>query len=241
MRKRKMRRDAGKMEQLRREMGSERGQRIVLQIERVRLEPEALSKQGDFRTGFVATGYCTTHACWQWRVGALAWVVSMEALSIAHQAASTLQILQENAHRLQEAHEMTKNSLFRTNESLSSSLAAMASLERSLAGANEKYLYMQELCDYISVLCEFLQDKGPIIEELQEAMQRLHEEHANALLERHAADNANELTEVEAAVNAAKAAFARGAGTATTTAAAASAVKDGTSTIPKCDMSLDVM
>jgi GC-rich sequence DNA-binding factor len=58
---------------------------------------------------------------------------------------------------LQEAHEMTKNSLFRTNESLSSSLAAMASLERSLAGANEKYLYMQELCDYISVLCEFLQ------------------------------------------------------------------------------------
>jgi GC-rich sequence DNA-binding factor len=58
----------------------------------------------------------------------------------------------------QEAHEMTKNSLFRTNESLSSSLAAVASsLERSLAGANEKYLYMQELCDYVSVLCEFLQ------------------------------------------------------------------------------------
>ncbi len=64
-------------------------------------------------------------------------------------------------------------------------------------------------------------------------MQRLHEECANALLERHAADNANELTEVEAAVNAAKVAFARGAGTATTTAAAASAVKDRTSTIPK--------
>ncbi len=96
------RRDAGKMEQLKRGMGSERGQRILLQIERVRLEPEALSKQGDFRTGwFVATGCGTTHVCWQWRVGALAWVVSMEALSIAHQAASTLQILQENAHRLQ--------------------------------------------------------------------------------------------------------------------------------------------
>jgi GC-rich sequence DNA-binding factor len=66
-------------------------------------------------------------------------------------------------------------------------------------------------------------------------MQRLHEEHANALMERCAADNANELTEVEATVNAAKAAFARGAGTATTTAAAASAVKGGTSTIPKLD------
>jgi len=74
-------------------------------------------------------------------------------------------------------------------------------------------------------------------------MQRLHDERANALLERHAADNANELTKVEAAVNAANAAFARGAGTATTTAAAASAVKDGTSTIPKrdefgCDVNL---
>ncbi len=52
---------------------------------------------------------------------------------------------------------MTKNSLFRTNESLSSSLAAVASLGRSLAGANEKYLYMQEIRDYLSVLCEFLQ------------------------------------------------------------------------------------
>jgi len=57
----------------------------------------------------------------------------------------------------QEGHETTKNNLFRTNESLSSSLTAVASLERSLAGANEKYLYMQELRDYVSVLCEFLQ------------------------------------------------------------------------------------
>jgi hypothetical protein len=57
----------------------------------------------------------------------------------------------------QEVHDMTKNSLFRTNESLSSSLAAVASLERSLAGAYEKYLYMRQLRDYVSVLCEFLQ------------------------------------------------------------------------------------
>jgi hypothetical protein len=63
---------------------------------------------------------------------------------------------------------------------------------------------MQEIRDYLSVLCEFLQDKGPILKELQEAMQRLHEECANALMERRAADNANELTEVKAAVNAAK-------------------------------------
>ena len=73
-----------------------------------------------------------------------------------------------------------------------------------------------------------VQDKGPIIEELEEAMQRLHEERANALLERRAADNADEMAEVEAAVNAAKAVLAKGAGTATATAAAsAAAARDG--------------
>jgi hypothetical protein len=40
---------------------------------------------------------------------------------------------------------------------LSSSLTIVASLEKSLVGANEKYFYMEELCDYIFVLCDFLQ------------------------------------------------------------------------------------
>ncbi len=43
-------------EQLRREKGSERRAEDSSANRRVRLEPEALSKQGDFRTGFVATG-----------------------------------------------------------------------------------------------------------------------------------------------------------------------------------------
>lgn len=43
-------------------------------------------------------------------------------------------------------------------------------------------------------------------------MQRLHEERANALLERRAADNADELAELESAVTAAKAALAKGGG-----------------------------
>ncbi len=55
-------------------------------------------------------------------------------------------------------------------------------------------------------------------------MQRLHEEHQHALLERHVANNADELIEVEAAVTAAKVVLARGASTATTTSAAATAI-----------------
>jgi sirohydrochlorin ferrochelatase len=64
-------------------------------------------------------------------------------------------------------------------------------------------------------------------------MQRLHEEHANVLLERHVANIADELIEVEAVVIA-----ARGASTTTTTSAAATAivaVQDGTSSTPKLD------
>ncbi|CAK9234297.1 unnamed protein product [Sphagnum troendelagicum] len=212
------------------------GKRVEDAAHRGRLVvPEAPSVQGDFKTGFVGGALPSVPA------GSAGWGFgrsSMEALSVAQQAAAAMRILQENAHRLREGHETTKNNLFRTNESLSSSLTAVASLERSLAGANEKYLYMQELRDYVSVLCEFLQDKGPIIEELEEAMQRLHEERANALLERRAADNADELIEIEAAVSAAKAVLARGAGTATATAAAAAAiaaVQDGTSSAPKLD------
>jgi hypothetical protein len=41
-------------------------------------------------------------------------------------------------------------------------------------------------------------------------MQRFHEEHANALLERHVANFADELIEVEAAVIATKVVLARG-------------------------------
>jgi hypothetical protein len=69
-------------------------------------------------------------------------------------------------------------------------------------------------------------------------MQRLHEKHANALLERHVANIADELIEVEAVVIAAKVVLARGTGTTTTTSVAATAivaVQDGTSSAPKLD------
>jgi len=82
-----------------------------------------------------------------------------------------------------------------------------------------------------------MQDKGPLIEELEEAMQRLHEERANAVLERRSADDADEIAEIESAVNAAKAALAKGGGTATAMAAAsAAAARDvRSSTAPQLD------
>ncbi|CAM6028943.1 unnamed protein product [Sphagnum balticum] len=68
-------------------------------------------------------------------------------------------------------------------------------------------------------------------------MQRLHEKHANALLERHVANIADELIEVEAVVIAAKVVLVRGTGTTTTSVAATAivAVQDGTSSAPRLD------
>lgn len=101
---------------------------------------------------------------------------------------------------------------------------------------------MPQLCQCLLwllalILGVCMQDKGPIIEELEEAMQRLHEERASALLERRIADNADEMAEIEVAVNAAKAALAKGGGTASAMAAASAAsARDGrNNTAPQLD------
>lgn len=48
-------------------------------------------------------------------------------------------------------------SLANTEDNLSSSLLKVASLEISLSAAGEKFLFMQKLREFVSVICEFLQ------------------------------------------------------------------------------------
>ncbi|KAA8529213.1 hypothetical protein F0562_033988 [Nyssa sinensis] len=84
---------------------------------------------------------------------------------------------------------------------------------------------MQKLRDFVSVICDFLQHKAPFIEELEEQMQKLHEERAAAILERRAADNDDEMMEVEAAVNAAMSVLSRGGGSASMIEAATTAAQ----------------
>lgn len=49
------------------------------------------------------------------------------------------------------------SSLTRTDENLSSSLANITALEKALAAAGEKFIFMQKLRDFVSVICDFLQ------------------------------------------------------------------------------------
>jgi hypothetical protein len=74
------------------------GKRVEDAAHRGRLVvPEAPSVQGDFKTGFVGSALPSVPA------GSAGWGFgrsSMEALSVAQQAAAAMRILQENAHRL---------------------------------------------------------------------------------------------------------------------------------------------
>lgn len=64
----------------------------------------------------------------------------------------------------------------------------------------------------IDILCltiTHFQDKAPLIEELEEEMQKQRDERASAIFERRIADNDDEMMEIEAAVNAAMSIFSK--------------------------------
>ncbi|KAL0327040.1 UNVERIFIED_CONTAM: Transcriptional repressor ILP1 [Sesamum angustifolium] len=137
-------------------------------------------------------------------------LVGSNVMSISQQAELAKKALNENLRRVKESHGRTMVSLAKTEENLSSSLLNITSLENSLAAAGEKFLFMQKLREFVSVICEFLQHKAPFIEELEEQMQKLHEERARAITERRAADDDDEISEIEQAIIAARAEFRKG-------------------------------
>lgn len=140
--------------------------------------------------------------------GAVGPLPGFDAMSLSQQAELANKALHENLRRLKESHGRTMSSLTRTDENLSSSLSNITTLEKSLTAAGEKFIFMQKLRDFVSVICDFLQHKAPFIEELEEQMQKLHEERASAILERRAADN-DEMMEIQASVDAAMSVFTK--------------------------------
>ncbi|XP_047321522.1 transcriptional repressor ILP1 [Impatiens glandulifera] len=127
----------------------------------------------------------------------------LDTMSISQQAELAKKALNDNLRRFKDSHARTIATLTRTDENLTTSLLNITALEKSLFAADQKFVFMQKLCDYVSIICSFLQHKAPFIEEFEEQLQKLHEERATSILERRSADNEEEMVEVEAAVNAA--------------------------------------
>ncbi|KAF7069331.1 hypothetical protein CFC21_074977 [Triticum aestivum] len=166
---------------------------------------------------------------------------SAEFLSISQQADVASKALQENIRKLKESHKTTVDSLARTDAHLNEALSEISSLEGGLQDAEKKFVYMQELRNYISVMCDFLNDKAFFIEELEEHMQKLHENRALAVSERRAADFADESGVIEAAVSAAISVLSKGPSSANLSAAshaaqaAATAARESANLPPELD------
>ncbi|GMH10905.1 hypothetical protein Nepgr_012746 [Nepenthes gracilis] len=153
--------------------------------------------------------------------GAFGGLQGFEVMPIAQQAEIARKALQDSVKRLKETHGKTMNSLTRADDNLSTALANIIDYEYKLSAAGEKFVFMQKLRDFVSVICDFLQHKAPYIEELEEQMQQLHKERATAILERRAADNDDELSEVNAALSV----FSKGGASVSTIPAAAKAAQ----------------
>eukprot|EP00897_Mesotaenium_endlicherianum_P004343 jgi/Mesen1/3937/ME000209S02941 len=137
-----------------------------------------------------------------------------------------------------EAHAKAKREQEGLEEKFVQTADTVLALERALEASSGKYRFVQELRDYIALLCDFLRDKAPIIEELEEHMQHLRVERAAAKSGRRVDDTADELAEAEAAMSAAMSAMSRKAGAAAVAAAAQAAsekVREGEAVAPEYD------
>ncbi|CAF2119003.1 unnamed protein product [Brassica napus] len=149
---------------------------------------------------------------------------SVDTLPMSQQAELAKKALQENVKRLKESHAKTVSSFAKTDDNLTASLMSITSLESSLSAAGEKYVFMQKLRDFISVICDFMQEKGSLIEEIVDQMKELNEKHASAILERRVADNNDEMVEQGASVKAAMAVLKQGSSTSEIAAATSAAL-----------------
>ncbi|XP_051148713.1 transcriptional repressor ILP1 [Andrographis paniculata] len=150
-------------------------------------------------------------------------IFSNNVMSLSQQAELAKKGLHENLKGVEESHAKTMASLAKTNEDISSSLLNISYLEKALTDGDNMYRFMQQLRDYVSVICEFLQDKAPFIEELEEQMQKLREERARGISERRVADDDDEISEIEQAISAVRTELRRGGNNAEKVAAAVAA------------------
>eukprot|EP00854_Cymbomonas_tetramitiformis_P010098 gene10098-11952_t len=134
-----------------------------------------------------------------------------------------ISILRQGVARMQEQQKLAEQQLARTDAALAVSMASLGTLEAQSMEAAVKYESMQELKAYIADLCECMKEKGALIEELEEHMQRSLEARATSLAERRAGDRVEEGAQADAGISAALSMMSRGESTASMAAAAQTA------------------
>jgi len=153
--------------------------------------------------------------------------VSSHVRAIAADAEAVLLSLQSSVQRSLLSQKQAKKNLASTERSLEDCTADISRTEELIKNSSEKYIFMQQLRAYLADLCAMLAEKSPLIEELQEEVQRLREGRALAHRQRREMEEIEDEEPAAAAVSAAVAALSRGgtqkdAEVAATTAATAS-------------------
>ncbi|KAK9800230.1 hypothetical protein WJX73_001691 [Symbiochloris irregularis] len=145
---------------------------------------------------------------------------AQEMAAVAADGEAALASLSRGLERLQNAKKQAQHNLTRTQTNLQDSIAAVARLETELTAAGDKYTFMQEMRAYIADVCDMLQAKAPVGEELEDQLMKLAAQRAETYANRVAADEADEGEAASAAVTAALGVLSRSGAMAAASAAA---------------------
>ncbi|CAI5537238.1 unnamed protein product, partial [Closterium sp. Naga37s-1] len=93
--------------------------------------------------------------------------------SIVAEGDEVMKFLREGLARLQASQSKAEREAREAEDRLVAAADEVLELERAMKGAEGKYRFVQDLRQYVAVLCDFLKDKAALIEELEESLQQL--------------------------------------------------------------------
>ena len=107
-------------------------------------------------------------------------VLRTQTAEIHAAADMALDKLRTALHRARLSHRQTETNLQQTLKSLRENATDADEISTDLARAGDRYVFLQSIRVYMAALCAMLAEKSPIVEELQEELQRAREERALA-------------------------------------------------------------
>lgn len=118
-------------------------------------------------------------------------------------ADTALEKLRSAFKRTNMSRNQTERNLEQTRKSLKENVKNAEQASKDLASAGERYVFLQQIRAYIAALCSMLAEKSPIVEELQEELQKIREERASAYFSKQKNNRREEAEPAKAAVEAA--------------------------------------
>ena len=172
------------------------------------------SKNLEPRSGTVRTGKATG-------IGTAAgFLPPSQSAAIAATADEVLISLRAALQRAQLSQRQAEKNLSRTDRSLEDCISGIKRMEEELEHSEEKYIFIQKMRAYMVDICSMLAEKSPLVEELQDELQRAREERHAAYSRRCGEIESEEFKPAESAVTAAVKVLSSGGGKEEATAAA---------------------